>query len=82
MGINQATGISQEVMENVMRGIEDVETYLDDVGCFSTSWTSHLHLLKQVLPRLEANGFTVNPSKCEWASKKEIGLAIGSTHYV
>ena len=54
-------------MENVLRGIEDIDVYLDNVGCFSNSWNHHVKLLDEVLYRLKTNGFTVNPRKREFA---------------
>ena len=31
------------------------------------NFSDHIHLLDTILHRLQANGFTINPSKCEWA---------------
>ena len=67
MGICCAPDMAQEIMEDVLDGVEDAEVYLDDIGVFGTSWTEHLQSLDKVLDRLQRNGFTVNPRKCEWA---------------
>ena len=69
-GINQGPDIAQETMERIFRDIEDIENYFDDMAIFSDDWESHLQLLKTVLQRLQDNGFTVNPSKCEWGVKE------------
>ena len=34
MGLKCAPDLAQEVMENVLRGIEDKDVHLDGVGCF------------------------------------------------
>ena len=67
MGISTSPDIAQEIMERVLALIEDIEIYIDDIACFSNVWRDHLDLLKVVLECLEANGFCVNPRKCEWA---------------
>ena len=67
MGISTSPDIAQEIMERVLALIEDIEIYIDDIACFSNAWRDHMNLLKVVLERLEANGFCVNPLKCEWA---------------
>ena len=51
-------------MEQVYGDLDDI----DDVGCcFSINFTDHLQLLDTILQRLQANCFTINPFKCEWA---------------
>ena len=66
MGLKCAPDFAQEVMENVLRGIEDIDVYLDDVGCFSNSWNHHVKLLDEVMYRLKSKGFTVNPRTCKF----------------
>ena len=67
MGTSTSPDIAQEIMERVLALIEDIEIYIDDIACFSNAWHDHMNLLKVVLEHLEANGFCVNPLKCEWA---------------
>ena len=70
MGLTCSPDICQELMENIFRDIEDSDVFIDDIGAFSKSWKSHLQLLHKILTRLQDNGFTVNPRKCEWGVKE------------
>ena len=70
MGLSCSPDIAQEVMENILRDIEDSDVNIDDVGCFSDSWEAHVKLIDIVLCKLRENGFTINPLKCEWAVKE------------
>ena len=67
MGVCQSADIAQEIMETVLEETRDfTEIYIDDIGVFSNSWDEHIQHLNEVLTRLQDNGFTVNPLKCEW----------------
>ena len=67
LGIAQSPDFCQETMEHILQGIMDADVYIDDIGCFGKSWEQHLQVLEQVMTRLQDNGFSVNPRKCEWA---------------
>ncbi len=67
MGLKCSPDIAQEVMENIFHDITDAEVYIDDIGAFSHSWDDYLKLLRIIMTKLQENGFTVNPPKCEWA---------------
>ena len=74
MGLCCSSYIDQELMENIFRDVEDEEVYIDEVGCFSNSWSKQLDLLDIIIRKFQENGFTVNPLKCEWAVKDNYWL--------
>ncbi len=65
-GAQNFPGCAQARMEEVLCGLDDVECYIDDIGVFNSDWRQHIAVLAEVLQRLEDNGFTINPLKCEW----------------
>jgi hypothetical protein len=77
MCIKQSPDFAQEVMEDIFYNMADVKIYIDDIGIWAQSWEHHQKVVAEVLEPLETNGFTVNPLKCKWADKKQIGLDTG-----
>ena len=69
MGITSSPDFFQSVMHPLFADLPHVECFIDDIGIFSLgSLPAHFSQIHQVLLRLERNGFTVNPLKCEWAT--------------
>jgi hypothetical protein len=70
MGLKCSPDFAQEVMENIFRDISETEVYIHDIGVFTNSWEEHMKVLRIVLQKLQENGFTINPLKCECAVKE------------
>jgi hypothetical protein len=70
MGLKCSPDFAQETMENIFRDVLDAEVYIDNIGAFSNNWEHRLQLLHTILTKLQENGFTVTPLKCDWAVKE------------
>jgi hypothetical protein len=68
MGISNSPDIFQNIINDVMAGLENVRAYLDDI-LITTSGTfeDHLQEVQKVLERLEQTGFAVNVKKSSFA---------------
>ncbi len=64
MSLKCSPDFTQETVENLFCNIDDAEVYINDIGAFSPNWEHHLKLLHTILTKLQENGFTVNPLKC------------------
>ena len=69
-GIKVSPDVAQEIMEDVLRDIQEIDVCIDDVGVFGDSWEEHLRTLDRVLQRLQDGNFATNPLKCEWGVKE------------
>ena len=65
MGMQGASACFQAIMEEVLRGLDFVIVYIDDVLICSRTWEEHLGHLGQVLDRLASAGFTLRAAKCK-----------------
>ena len=45
MEISQSSDIAQEIMEQLLCGINDLEVYIDNITCFSNEFKAHLILI-------------------------------------
>ncbi len=81
MGFKCAPDFVQQIMEQVLHGLNNDFVYLDDIGIFYKTWAEHLHTLEKVLYWLKANGFTVNPLKCDWPLKKWLAWKLRDAHW-
>ena len=66
MGIKQAAGYFQRVMQQVLGDLlyNGVELYIDDIIVYAASFEEYEKLTKAVLERLAKAGIVVSPRKC------------------
>ena len=70
MGLTNSPDVFQSVMHPLFQDMLEVDVFIDDIGVFTNSTLdNHIYFVKQVIQRLEDNGFTVNPLKCAWTVK-------------
>lgn len=65
-GVVCAPEAFQEIMERILRGIEGVIIYIDDVLIFAASITEVDGRESAVLKALKDNNLTLNIEKCEY----------------
>ena len=82
-GMTNSPAIFNRVMREVMRDIEGVEMFVDDVLIHSPSFSQHLETLRVVFERLRQYNLTIKPSKCLIGHEKVpyLGHVIGGGQY-
>ncbi|KAK7605146.1 hypothetical protein V9T40_007004 [Parthenolecanium corni] len=70
-GLKTAAQTFQRFIDNLLRGLDFVYAYIDDICVFSDCEEQHEHPLRQLLARLDEAGLTINVAKCEY-SKSEV----------
>ncbi|CAH8611522.1 unnamed protein product [Dicrocoelium dendriticum] len=63
-GLRNAAQSFQRFMDQVLRGLDFVFVYIDDVLIASATPEEHLNHLRQVFERFDHHGITINPDKC------------------
>ena len=69
-GVNSATEQYQHEVQRVIAGIEGSHNISDDIIVHAATQEEHDERLNSVLKRLEENGLTLNPDKCQFNMPK------------
>lgn len=64
-GLATAPAVFNRLIRKVFAGMENVETFLDDILIHSKTWKEHCQTVNVVLDKLRQAGLTARPSKCE-----------------
>lgn len=65
-GLRNAAQTFQRFLDEVLRGLDFVYSYIDDVLVFSRDQQEHLGHLEQIFERFQAYGILINEAKCSW----------------
>lgn len=65
-GLCNASATFQKLVNTVLAGVPNCNTYLDDLVVYSSEWSEHISLLHTMFKRLAKSTLTLNLSKCEF----------------
>lgn len=68
-GLNAAPEIFQRTMEAILKGLEGIIVFVDDIVIFGKTLVEHDVNLKLLMERLASNNATLNVDKCRYRSK-------------
>ncbi|XP_056138781.1 uncharacterized protein K02A2.6-like, partial [Lampris incognitus] len=69
-GVSSAPSMFQNVMDQILQGLEHVTCFLDDILVTGRTREEHLRNLDEVLSRLESYGVRVKRAKCDFMQEK------------
>ena len=72
-GLRNAAQTFQRLIHDVLRGLDFVFPYIDDMIVASSSEEEHHEHLRQLFQRLELHHLAINPAKCEF-NRSEIAF--------
>ena len=66
-------------MRKILAGMNNVDSYIDDLMIHTNDWKAHLQMLEEFFRRLRKAGLTAKPPKCVFGAKsaKFLGHYIG-----
>ncbi|KAK8758930.1 hypothetical protein V5799_003440 [Amblyomma americanum] len=69
-GISSAPSIFQRIMDNMLKGLEGVSCYLDDILVTGKTKQEHFHNVEAVLSRLQERGVRIRRDKCSFFQRE------------
>jgi hypothetical protein len=63
-GLVNASSVFCRMMRKLLDGVDNADSYIDDLVIYTDTWEDHLAVLKKVLERLKQHNLTARPSKC------------------
>lgn len=69
-GLRNAAQTFQRFMDRVVRGLEFVVVYIDDILVASPDHEHHQRHLRQLFTRLQEHGLKIHPSKCVYGAQE------------
>ena len=69
-GLQSSGATLVKCLRKLLRGMDNVHNYVDDILIHTVTWEEHLEVLEKVLDKLRGVGFTVRPTKCEFGLDK------------
>ena len=78
-GLKNAPASFQRLMNNVLKGMTNVEVYIDDIIVYNDTWKEHMESVRALFNRLSEAKLTVNLAKSQLgkAKVKFLGHIIG-----
>ena len=62
---------TSERNQKILRGVNNVGTYIDDIVIYTESWQEHVQTLdRQVLQLIQEANLTLKPSKCSFGQEQ------------
>ena len=78
-GLNKSGAVFCRMLRELLQGIPNVESYIDDLTIHTPCWEEHLDVVRRVLDRLRQHSLTARPTKCEigYNEIKLLGQVVG-----
>ncbi|XP_072022821.1 uncharacterized protein [Amphiura filiformis] len=63
-GLVNSGATFNRIMRKLLRGLQSVDNYIDDILVHTASWEEHIETLRELLQRLRKAKLTARPTKC------------------